>query len=289
MNNLRNSITFLTIYLVLIFGLAQIEFIEQNVLNFEPAFFVLIALAAVAGLFLPSLVNLSIYTYLLGWALIYALTWFFYWRWLERELEPQLLSLQFILMAIAAGLAFDVGKHLRSMNDLLQDLAINAYPNRVLDLNTAQDRIGTELTRARRYQHPLSILILDPFQGNPNPGWKQAEKIYHDLLQRLATARIGQLLSQQARETDLILWDSAGRFLVLCPETTGDQVRIFAQRLERTLEHAIGTTITWSFATFPDEALTFDELLERAKQRLLESQTLPASSPVAAENDSSRS
>lgn len=269
MNNLKNSIAFLFFYLTIVYGIAQVRYIEENVLNFEPAFFVLLVFAVVSGVFLPSLFRgLSIYFFLFGWAFIFVLTWVFYWRFHLPPLSLQVLGIQFLLLEISAGLAFDVGRHISTITDLFEGLSATAYPNRTLEFAQAENRISSELTRSRRYHHPLSLLIVEMQKLKPADEKVRYDSLYQDLLRRFAVAKVGQIISDRARETDLIMRDKSGRFLLICPETDYERSAIFANRIGRAVQENMGAGIVWSSASFPDEALTFDELLERAEQRL---------------------
>lgn len=273
MSNLKNSIAFLLFYLILVLGVAQVNYIEQNILNFEPVFFVLIALAVLSGLYLPSVSRLSIYAYLLFWAVVYGLVWWFYWRIQEHPSNVQIIGIQFILVMISAGLAFDVGQHLRAINTLFEGLSVTTYPNRTLEIQKAEDRISAELTRSRRYHHPLSLLIVELEKSRYKYKRENLDGLQKDLLQRFAIARIGQIINDGARETDLILHDRAGRFVLLCPETNFERSVIFGERIRKAVAESMDTEVVWSSASFPDEALTFEELVERAEQRLVHSAT----------------
>lgn len=277
MTNLKNSIAFLFFYLILVFGVAQVNYIEQNILNFEPAFFVLIAVAVLAGIYLPSVARFSIYTYLFFWAFVYVLVWLFYWRLQEHPLNIQVLGIQFILVTISAGLAFDVGQHLRAMNTLFEGLSATTYPNRTLEIEHAEDRISAELTRSRRYHHPLSLLIVELEKDKFKYRRENLDGLQKDLLQRFAIARVGQIISEGARETDLLLRDRNGRFVLLCPETDNENSIIFGERIRKAVAERMDTDVAWSSASFPDEALTFEELVERAEQRLASPDFEPAS------------
>jgi GGDEF domain-containing protein len=270
MTNLKSSIAFLFFYLLLIFGVAQVNYIEQNIINFEPVFFVLIALAVLMGLYLPSISRLSIYSYLVLWTMVYGVVWFIYWRFLAQPSNFEVLVLQFILVTISAGLSFDVGRHLEAMNTLFEGLSVTTYPNRTLEIQKAEDRISAELTRSRRYHHPLSLLIVELEKGKQKKQRENLQGLQDDLLQRFAIARVGQIISEKARETDLILRDRSGRFVLLCPETNVESSTVFGERIRDAVSEDMGANVLWSAASFPEEALTFDELVERAEQRLLE-------------------
>lgn len=268
MSNLKNSIAFLFFYLVFVFGIAQVRFIEDNVLNFDPAFFILVGIAVLSGLYFPISTRFTFYPYLMGWAIFYGLVWLFYWRTRIPALNDQSLGIQFLLILIGAALSYDVGRHLAGVNTLLEGLSASTYPNRTLEIERAEDRISAELTRSRRYHHPLSLLLVELGTKAETGGEKAIKDLQKDLLRRFAIARVGQIISDRARETDLILRDRSGRFLLLCPETNGENSILFGERLRRAVTENLGVEMNWSFASFPEDALTFDELVEFAEHRL---------------------
>jgi GGDEF domain-containing protein len=178
------------------------------------------------------------------------------------------LGIQFVLVIIGAGLSFDVGRHLDGINSLLEGLSASTYPNRTLEIKRAEDRISAELTRSRRYHHPLSLLLVELDKKAEGDDIKVVKGLQKDLLHRFALARIGQIISDRARETDLILRDRAGRFLLLCPETNSENSLLFGDRIRRAVMESMGADVNWSFASFPEDALTFEELVEFAEHRL---------------------
>jgi GGDEF domain-containing protein len=266
MNDLKNSVAFLFFFLLLIFGVAQVNYIEENVINFSPVFFILITLAVVAGILIQPTRGFSIYVFLTSWAVVYVLTWLFYWRPLGRE-PVQVLLIQFMLVEITAGLAYDVGRQIGNVSHLLQGLASRTFPNRTIDLKLAEDRVSAELTRSRRYHHPLSLLIVqaDRFRR----GKSQTEPILQrDILSQFASAKVGQIINERARETDLIMRDEQGRFIILCPETDLESSETLARRIEEAVARIMDAEIDWGSAFFPGEALTFEDLVLKAEERL---------------------
>ena len=268
MTNLKNSIMVLFFYLIAIFGIAQVNYIEENILNFEKAFFILVAVSVLGGIYFSFLARLSFYIYLPLWTLIYGLVWYFYWRNLPAPLHIQILGIQYLLIMISASLAYEVGRRLDSLNRLFEGLSASTYPNRVMELQKAEDRISAELTRSRRYQRSLSLLIVELDRKISEDTAKPFEGLQNDLLQRFAAARVGQIIGERARETDLLLRDRRGRFLLLCPETDDANSVLFGERIRRAVSDQVGAGVRWGFASFPNDALTFDELIEFAENRL---------------------
>jgi GGDEF domain-containing protein len=187
---------------------------------------------------------------------------------MTTEHSIEIIILEFVLIEIAAGLAFDIGRQLRQVSRLIDKFTAITYPNRTLDLRTAGDRISTELTRSRRYSRPLSVLVVQMDKLEDQQVLEKDESLQRDILTRFAAARIGEIVNDRARETDLILRDSNHRFILICPETGHSNSAILAQRISKSVAENIGAKVRWGVSSFPDEALTFDDLVEKAMERL---------------------
>ncbi|RLD05381.1 MAG: hypothetical protein DRI32_04155 [Chloroflexi bacterium] len=273
MKNLRDSVFLLLSFFATVLSIAQVEYFEKNILNFQAAFFVMLTIATLIGVWGVSRLGISFYAYIGIWLLIYLAVWFFYWQFLPDKRTMQELSVQFLLIEIAAALSYNVGQYINQINVLLDDMADEIYPNRTLDLQRATDNINTEITRSRRYNRPLSVLVFQLTQGNkiPEGNIKGVEK---ELLLHFASAKTGRIINEHARQTDLILKNHDNRFTILCPETDHDASVILGQRIYQAIAEQVDKEVNWSTASFPDESLSFDELLEKALARL--SATEPA-------------
>ncbi len=274
MNDLKLSITILVSYIIVVLGIANIDSFQSSVIDFNPSFFILIAIIVfselmITGNLIRHGVKISYYTVILFWLIVYAIAWVFYFGD-ERPVQVQVI--QMLLVAISAGLTYDVGKRIGQLDRTLDGLSSSAYPNRARDIHDARDLIAAEITRSRRYHHPLSILAirLNNLKSNTDRsnGYEPLEK---DMLERFAVAKISQILSDLARNTDIILRDKDGQFVVLCPETDSTRISILAERIAVSVGENLNSKIDWGSAAFPDEALTFDDLLQTARKRLIQS------------------
>lgn len=268
MKELRNSLLLLLTYVIGLLGISQIQYLETNYINFDEVFFVLFALAAAIGILLPSFFRPSIYNNLFAWAVIYLLIWLFYWQHLEDQLTTFVLGLQFILIELAAGLSHFVGLHLDEVEFLLNELSVYSYPNRMLNLNTAQDRIKTEFLRSSRFNHPLTVLAFQLKSVGDMESWSIVKSLQRDLLKLFAIAKTGQIISKLARQTDLIIHENNERFLIVCPETDKAHSALLAERICKVVQEEMESDLAWGCASFPEESYSFNDLLELAVQRI---------------------
>ncbi|CAG1771368.1 hypothetical protein BAC3_01764 [uncultured bacterium] len=272
MNNYKNSIILLFSYTMLVLGIAQVQYIEENVLNFNRVFFILFTLTILSELlFVGQLIKqgfrISIYMFLGFWAVVYLVVWASYWR-VDKPLPLQILLLQFILIELAAGLAFNVGRNIGQLDKTLDGLSETTYPNRAIEIEEAEERINDELARCRRYHHSLPILTLQLDTKNVGEAYRQDEPLQRDMLVRFTNAKFSQIISELSRNMDLILRDRKGKFVILCPETKAENMAVLAERIQVEVFAQLGLNISWGAAVFPDDALTFDDLITVAQRRI---------------------
>jgi GGDEF domain-containing protein len=270
MSELKLSITILVSYIIIILGLANIDSFQESVIDFSPLFFIFVGVIVFSQLMITANIirrglQISYYMVVLFWSMLYVIAAIY----VESENKAiQVHIIQLLLVAISAGLAYDVGKRINQVDETLNGLSLSAFPNRVRELAASQDLISAEITRSRRYHRPLPILVLQLEKRDEGHNLNQYEALERDILERFAVARVSQILSDLARTTDIILRDKNGQFVVICPETNFNNLIILAERIESAVIHELDAGLNWGSALFPDEALTFDELVEMARVRL---------------------
>lgn len=274
MTDLRNSVFLLIAFLIVVFGISNVQTFEDNILDFHPAFFIMLTLAAFGGVLIPS--KISIYVYIGMWTVIYVLVWVYYFRFLPDPRNAQELGVQFLLIEISAGLSYFVGRHVQQIDALVRGLSVSAYPNRTIDIKAGREIINTEVTRSRRYKRPFTTLVLKLEFVDKKNDPHDHEPIQRDLLRRFALAKMGQIINEFARQTDMIFSDQFDRFILLCPETDSQKSTVLAERISKTVSEKMDAWMAWGAASFPQDALTFDDLIELASRRMasLESKSI---------------
>jgi hypothetical protein len=128
-----------------------------------------------------------------------------------------------------------------------------------------QGEIYREIRRARMHQRPLTMLAVAP--GEQPAGTvssRLAEEVRRESLQRWVTARLAGLVTEQARETDIVT-ERDGHLVALLTETSAEDAQRFATRLAASAEERLGVSVRVGLASFPDQEVTFERLLERAE------------------------
>lgn len=271
MTNLKRSFFGAAIYLTLIFVLGQADYADQPIINFANYFYIAVLVAIPLTLFFPSVSRFSVYVPLAFWAAVYiALLQFINRNYSATRGQISVVLLEFILLEAGVWFAHQLAVQISHAESIMDALALTAFPNRARDIEAENQRIKIELTRSRRYHRPLSVVVIQMESENEKNTREMLKSVQHDLLSRFTSARVGQIIDDRIRQTDLVMRDYKGRFIVLCPETDLLNASLLGKRISQAVQERTNLRVLWGAAAFPEEALTFDDLLQKARERLTE-------------------
>lgn len=155
----------------------------------------------------------------------------------------------------------------REIEQRLRQLATTDSLTGVLNRRSFYEALATEISRAERYQHELSVLMLDVDhfkEINDNKG--------HDVGDWVLTELVA-CLAQNVRTSDLVGRSGGDEFLILAPETQLADAIALAEKLLAAISqatyNAVVEKVTISIGTASLMAGdTADELIKRADQAL---------------------
>ncbi|MEZ4681125.1 MAG: hypothetical protein R2932_43620 [Caldilineaceae bacterium] len=182
------------------------------------------------------------------------------------------------LSLLLVFLAHRVSKALHLFTEAIHDIVLDArgLHRFYSSPDAASEEIHLEFTRARAGERPLSLMVIEP---NPVDRSmmvsKMIDEIQQTIVRRYTLLRMAKVIRQQLRLPDLLVQaDHEKRILVLCPEADNVQSAQLLHEINAALQQQLGLPTTWSYATFPEEGLTFDGLLATAEHKLSTTQLL---------------
>ncbi|MGZ9166770.1 MAG: hypothetical protein ACXW4U_16480 [Anaerolineales bacterium] len=269
MTYLRRSIFWAAFYLVAIFVIALADYTARPIINFANYFYLAVMIAVPVTLFFPRVSRVSVYVPLGIWAGIYMILL----QILDRTHSTTafgfpVIVLEFVLLETGVWISYQLALQISDAESVMDALAMGAFPNRVKEIDLESPRIKVEFTRSRRYHRPLSALVVQLDYAEKIKTRDVVKSIQLDLMNRFTLARIGQIIDDRIRQTDLVMKDHRGHFLILCPETDLANVLLLAKRIERAIKEQVDLRVLCGVASFPEEALTFDDLMKKAYDRL---------------------
>lgn len=269
MTNLKRAFFWAAIYLAVIFVLGQADYTGRPIINFASYFYLAVMIAVPVTLFFPSISRVSSAVPLAICAGVYLVLL----QMINRNLsanagELPVIILEFVLLEAGVWFAHQLALQIGHAESIMDALALSAFPNRAHDIEAESQRIKIELTRSRRYHRPLSLIVIESESEDQKMTREMLKSVQQDLLNRFTSARVGQIIDDRIRQTDLVLRDHRGRFVILCPETNLENTILLAKRIGQAVKERTNLNVLWGVAAFPEEALTFDDLLQKATERL---------------------
>ena len=175
------------------------------------------------------------------------------------------------MIDLLLGHTYEAIRRIRLQEDLkdqaIHDPLTGAYNRRYFD-----ETIETELQRSKRYDHPISFLMIDidRFKEiNDTFGHQMGDKV----LQAVA-----ELLSDQVRENDLVIRYGGDEFLIVLIETNGE-LQMITKRIQQAVAKRnkenplLDFPVTLSIGAAhwePKSDLTIEQVLAKADQRMYE-------------------
>ncbi|MBI5676069.1 MAG: diguanylate cyclase [Nitrospirae bacterium] len=180
----------------------------------------------------------------------------------EEDLEMIQSFINTIAVAIEHNLLLNQAEELKRLS--ITDSLTGIYNRRYLD-----SRLTEEITRYNRYKRPFSILMLD----------LDKFKEYNDTFGHISGDRLLKFLASVIENTlrtiDIAARFGGDEFITILPETPKLDAIQIANRLKDNIDKSLSQqygkmplSLSMGLATFPDDANSVEELLEKTDQAL---------------------
>ncbi|HEU5104110.1 MAG TPA: hypothetical protein VFU22_34070 [Roseiflexaceae bacterium] len=275
MKSMRWKITLLVIWLSLLFNIERLDFDQGTTLNLASSFYILAAASAVLFLLVPMTNRIA---YIAGGGVFIAYTLLKVASPIPvfQGLHKYLTITEMVAILITIYVTWLINQGLQDFEHAVEAISLPKGRAGLLEYDQMQERIRAEMGRARRHQHAISVaaIELDPVTSEAalHRAVRDAQAA---LIKRYVQVQFGVFMTKHIRETDVIAHqDADGHFLLLAPETPGEQVEGMLARLANQVEENLGIRFHYNIADFPKTALTSEELVHKATEKLRRETTL---------------
>lgn len=272
---MRNSIFYLVAYLAFFYNIERLDVGQENLINISTMVYVL-ALIAVSVIVMwrpisriPQHYFFGIWILIFGFARVAAV--FILDRPLYGGIYTYLSITEFSLFIIGVGLAYNVAIHLDDFEDAVRNITLGDIRHRVRHLNEATDEIQKEFVRSRRHNYPLSAIVIEPVPSSVEVTLNRSVlEIQQSMMTRYVLTNLMRIASGFIRRTDMIIDKviDQDRFVILTPDTGVNDAFKLAERLREDIASQLGVDVCCGLASFPQEALTFEELITIANHKI---------------------
>ena len=272
MTHLRRSVVALVFNLAIFYNIERLDFGARDVVDIQSFVYILGLAGVLCVLLVPWLARQRVTLSMAIWAGIYFAFKLFVFnnRPLFDDVYTYLTITEIALLMISIWLAHDVARHLQDFEEAVKNITFADISRRVRKLDEAQEDIQTELIRSRRHHHPLTVMVVEPEPDSIQVALNRTvEEVQRAMMTRYVTTSLARVISNQLRRTDMVLDQrDKGRFLILSPDTNAANAAALADRIQAAAAVQLGVLVSCGVAAFPDEALTFEELVHQAKMTL---------------------
>ena len=165
-------------------------------------------------------------------------------------------------------LARQMNRHLFEFEEAVSKIAINYVGSHIADFDEEQTIMYRELKRARLYERPLSMLMIKFTPDSLNLQLPHLVQTYKDsLINQMAMAAVVKVLDNNLFDTDIIA-QLRDTLVLLLPELASKDIEKVSQKIRDTVKRETGFDLWIGAANYPDNAVTFERLLNHTKEEL---------------------
>lgn len=272
MRRLPFSLIILVLFLAFFYNIERLDFSDQNLVNISTFVYVLGTIMIVFNIMLKAIRRMNVLLVILGWGVIFILSKLILLKpemtWGGVNTYTTLVEL--FLISIGAAFSRLVGWHLNDFEEAVERITF-AEIKRACNLHEAIEMIQNEVYRCRRYNHPLTLMLVQPLADSRKVVLNRTiREVQNAMISRYMSISMAQALFGHIRRTDILVEQpDKGRFLVVSPETNAEGAEMVMAKVQDAARE-VGAQVVVSQTNFPDDALTFEELLNQGELRLAE-------------------
>lgn len=155
---------------------------------------------------------------------------------------------------------------LRDANQALEEMATSDGLTGLRNNRFFRERLNEEYSRARRYDLPLSVMLLDADH------FKQYNDTYGHLSGDVVLKEIASLMKGMARLTDCVARYGGEEFVIILPQTDADGAKVIAERIRQSIERhqwpQRQITVSIGLSSLSNDTQSPEDLVGQADQAL---------------------
>ncbi|MFN8530235.1 MAG: sugar transferase [Anaerolineae bacterium] len=266
MARFRVLLIVLLLWLTFLFNIERPQFFGMESIDLASFVYVLAAIIGGVLVFLPDVSRARsewiIVAVLLTYGLIKATT-------LETDTKHAtvyIIVAEALVLVVTAILSRLVSRSLANVEKVVENVVQLPESARVLNAVDGEEKINNELFRARRFDRPVTLLVIEvPEVKVLDQQLAPRFNLELYLRQRYLQNRVAHVIGSSVYRSDIVV--NYQDMLVIClPETDAAQGREFATQIYQMIKMRVYIRAQIGLATFPSDALISQDLIEAALQ-----------------------
>lgn len=274
MLRLQRYIIALVIWLAFLFNIERLDVDvglgSSEIVNLAtPVYFVVIALAIV-GIMLPRWKRVPLWHLLLIAVASFGVAHLVADRalWGGSDTYVSLFELAACLVTVA--IAGVIGNLVSDFVATVRNVLLTDSDGRVVSSQTVEPIVRREMQLSRRTNRPLSVVLVDTEPDDrARVRTATAREVVKLLAHRYQLVAVTRVLMRVLRRTDFVIDQTdAGRLVVILPALHAGETEAVIERLNTQVRRTLGVSLRCGVASFPENGLTFEELVFQAEHKM---------------------
>jgi GGDEF domain-containing protein len=167
-------------------------------------------------------------------------------------------------IAVTIILARWVNNGMSEFESAIAHITIGKFDALSESFSTGQAEMYREMRRARHHQRPLALVSVGVADESVQVALdRMVQEVQQAMMKRYVLSDVAKTLCEQLEDYDIIA-QKDDHFLLLLPEVTSEQLADLIGQLRQVVSEHVGVTLQIGTASFPDDAVTFESLVEKA-------------------------
>lgn len=187
--------------------------------------------------------------------------------WLKSRVWGMALPLTVMEICFIAAtiiLARWVSNGVGEFESAIAHITIGEVDRLVEPFSTGQAEMYREIRRARHHQRPLALMAVGVEEKSIQVALdRMVQEVQRAMMKRYVLSDIARTLCHRLEDYNVVA-QTNDHFLILLPEVTSEQLTDLVGRLRQVVSEQVGVVLQVGTASFPDDAVTFESLVEKA-------------------------
>ncbi len=271
MKRLRRNIVLLLVNITIFYSIERFKFGNESFIDISTFVYVLQIGAVLSVVAIPMLSRAPLSVTLIGWFSVY-----FVGRLILAEERPLIggmhtyvLITEMTLMFFSITLSYELATRLQDFEEAVENITFANLRNRVFSKEAAMENVQNEIQRSRRYEHKMALALIEPNPESINAVMhRTVQEVQNAMMSRYVALGLANVLDKQRRQSDMLIEHDNKRFVIICPETELNGVKVMLERIRTVAKNQLGVSLFTGCAAFPDDALTYQDLVKHAETNL---------------------
>jgi len=259
MKRMRFIVAALVVWLFLFYNIERLS----EPINLSSVGYTFVPLMAVLTLLVPRLRKVP-----LAMLLVVPIPIFLMFKaWVGRPIWGTAIPLtvtEICVIALTTILARWTSNGLSEFESAIAHITIGQVGKLPEPFSTGQGEMYREVRRARHHQRPLALMAIGVEEETIQVALdRMVQEVQQAMMKQYVLSDVARTLCDELEDYNIIAQRN-NNFLALLPEVTPDKVTELIERLRRAVSEQVGVTLRIGTASFPEDAVTFESLVEKA-------------------------